>query len=212
MTFLEKLTAWNNDEEWGAASRLAREVGAAPGLVSTWVAGKMPGDKYLPKVCRVLKVTPDELAAMIRASKKKSETAGPSEPEYPYVNLKIVGVAPAGSPSDAFENYQGDYPVPRDVLGSRADNCRLIRARGRSMEGVGIFDGYLVAYHRQETAAEGALVVAWVENDGVTIKELKRKKGKLVLSPANDAFEDITDPFKIIGEVLWCGGRPGRNP
>ena len=68
----------------------------------------------------------------------------------------------------------------------------LLRVHGMSMKNVGIMDGDLLAVHKAETAENGQIVVARIE-DEVTVKRLKktRKRHEIMLLPENDELEPI---------------------
>lgn len=124
------------------------------------------------------------------------------------VEIPIWGHVPAGRPSEALEAYQGKYRVPRELIRGPIDEYMMFRARGSSMVGVGIVDGDLVLCHKQPDAEDGEIVVANVENDGVTCKKLRKKKGQTFLEPANPEHQPIREAFAVIGKVTWRVGCP----
>lgn len=117
--------------------------------------------------------------------------------------LPIVGRVAAGEPILAIEHVEDRCAVDPSLFHPRADF--LLRVQGESMVNVGIHDGDLLAVHRTQTADNGAIVVARVD-DEVTVKRLKVKPGKseLELVPENDSMSSIivdlaTTPFTIEG-------------
>lgn len=111
----------------------------------------------------------------------------------------LVGEVACGELMFAEENIEGNYALPTSIFGH--EDLMILRAKGESMIGVGIFDGDLIVAKRCETAESGDIVVARVD-DTATVKTLERKNGKNILHPANPLFKDIeTDNLAIQGIV-----------
>lgn len=103
--------------------------------------------------------------------------------------LPVIGRVAAGSPILAQEHIEEMCSVPANLFRPAADF--LLRVEGDSMVNAGILDGDLLAVHKTPDAANGAIVVARIDDD-VTVKRLRRKsRSRLVLEPENDAFEPI---------------------
>jgi repressor LexA len=120
------------------------------------------------------------------------------------LELPLVGRVAAGSPILAEENVESQIEIDPALFRPRADY--LLRVVGMSMRDVGIIDGDLLAVHRTPTAEDGQIVVARLD-DEVTVKRLKRERGRLLLLPANPDFEPIeVDPrrhaFAIEGRYV----------
>ena len=108
--------------------------------------------------------------------------------------IPVVGVVTAGMPILAVENQEGT--LPWDEPG-----CFALRVRGDSMVGAGILSGDKVVVRPQETADDGQIVVARIE-DEATVKRLRRRGGRVWLMPENDAYEPIDGTYaQIIGVV-----------
>jgi repressor LexA len=129
--------------------------------------------------------------------------------------VPIVGTVVAGVPSLAEESWEGRIPIPSEWAGS--GSYFAVRVQGDSMNGAGIFSEDIVIARRQESAANGQLVVALVEGEA-TVKRL-RKKGKFVsLVPENPSYQPIrirTESASITGVVVGLlrsyRGRKGRS-
>ena len=104
------------------------------------------------------------------------------------LGLPLIGSVAAGSPILAVENVQGRYSLDPGLFTPKADF--LLKVRGLSMMDVGILDGDLLAVHKTESARDGQIVVARVE-DEVTVKRLQRRAGHIELLPENPDFEPI---------------------
>ncbi len=67
---------------------------------------------------------------------------------------------------------------------------------------IGMLDGDKVVVKKQETAENGDIVVALVE-DSATVKRFFKRDGKIVLHPENDYMDDfIFDDVTILGKVI----------
>ncbi len=104
--------------------------------------------------------------------------------------LGVVGTIACGSPMYAEENIETYISFPRALLGN--GEFFILRANGESMINAGIDDGDLVIIRKQETAEEGDIVVALI-NDEATLKRFYRdkKRRKIRLHPENAKLEDM---------------------
>ena len=104
--------------------------------------------------------------------------------------LPIVGRVAAGNPIMSDENIEDHCKIPHEFFYPIADY--LLRVQGDSMVNVGILDGDLLAVHNTNTANEGDIIVARVD-DEVTVKRLKygKQKHELLLIAENDAYDPI---------------------
>ncbi|MBD3403246.1 transcriptional repressor LexA [candidate division GN15 bacterium] len=157
------------------------------------------------------------LAALIKKGllKKQSAISRGLELARPLAGdvgrVPVVGSVPAGSPIDAIENIEGEIAVDFSFL-PKGDSFSL-RVSGDSMIQAGIFDGDVVVVKKQEVAESGDIVVA-VLNGEATVKRYHPRNGKVVLQPANDAYEPIevdrdSGDFRIAGKVVGLMRRFG---
>lgn len=116
----------------------------------------------------------------------------PPEPEQESAEegLPIIGRVAAGSPVLAIEHVEDTCAVPPEFFRPAADY--LLRVSGDSMIDLGIFDGDLLAVHATQTANNGQVVVARID-DEVTVKTLKKgpEPHQITLLPANDDYAPI---------------------
>jgi repressor LexA len=120
--------------------------------------------------------------------------------ERDVIRLPLVGEIAAGQPIEAYQD-----PEPMDVpasLQAREDSY-VLRVRGKSMIEDLIDDGDYVIVQPQATARDGDIVVALLEDNGVTLKRFYREDGRIRLQPANAELEPIyaTD-LQIQGKVV----------
>ena len=103
--------------------------------------------------------------------------------------LPIIGRVAAGSPILATEHIEDHCELPAGFFSPSADY--LLRVSGDSMKDVGILDGDLLAVNNTDTARDGQIVVARIE-DEVTVKRLKRSgQHTLKLLPENPDYDPI---------------------
>jgi len=109
--------------------------------------------------------------------------------------LPLIGRVAAGEPILAIENIEDYLEVAANMFYPQADY--LLRVHGMSMKNVGIMDGDLLAVHKADTAENGQIVVARIE-DEVTVKRLKktRKRHEIMLLPENEELEPILVDLK----------------
>ena len=139
----------------------------------------------------------EELGVIVKGS-GKGRAITLAEPPVPEDQVPIVGNVAAGSPILAEECIE-DY-LTFDT-GGRQNEYFALRVRGESMLGAGILPGDLVVVHRQQTANNGEIVVAMIE-DEATVKRLSRRNGHTWLLPENDAYSPIDGTYaQILGKV-----------
>jgi repressor LexA len=116
-------------------------------------------------------------------------------------NVPIVGKVTAGQPILAVENIEDTFPVPIEYLEN--STTFILRIKGNSMINKGIFDGDLVIVKQQNTAKNGDIVVALID-DEATVKTFYKEKDHFRLQPENDDYEPIIvkHNLSILGKVV----------
>ena len=156
-----------------------REIGAAVGLRST------------ASVSYHLQALQEKglLQAPGAKGRKRALVTGARPGQIP-----IVGVVTAGVPILAVENQEGTMPW-------NDPGCFALRVRGDSMINAGILSGDKVVVRPQQSADDGQIVVARIE-DEATVKRLRRRNGQIWLMPENDNYSPIDGTnAEIIGIV-----------
>lgn len=110
-----------------------------------------------------------------------------AEADSAAVELPLYGKIAAGTPVEALRDHAATVAVPAGLIGG-GDHYALT-VEGDSMCEAGILDGDTVIVRRCDTAENGTIVVALVDNQEVTLKRLLRRPGKIALEPANKAYE-----------------------
>ena len=116
------------------------------------------------------------------------------------VNVPIVGKVAAGEPILAVENVESYFPVPTEFMPN--EQCFMLKVQGESMINAGIFDGETIIVEQCQTACNGDMVVALVE-DSATVKTFYREADNIRLQPENDTMDPIIVPdCQILGRVF----------
>ena len=118
------------------------------------------------------------------------------------VNVPIVGTVAAGEPILATENITDYFPIPPEFLHNTNKQTFILKVKGESMINIGINNGDLVIVEQCNTASNGDLVVALVD-DSATVKTFYRENGYIRLQPENDAMDPIiVESCDILGKVI----------
>jgi repressor LexA len=104
------------------------------------------------------------------------------------VQLPLYGRIAAGTPITALSDNTQFFEAPPGMLRQNREHYAL-EVDGDSMLEAGILDGDTVIIERCETAENGAIVVALIEDEEVTLKRLRRKGHSIALEPANRKYE-----------------------
>ena len=103
------------------------------------------------------------------------------------VSLPLYGRIAAGVPIEAVRDSSNSIDIPPSMLG-RGEHFAL-EVAGDSMIEAGIYDGDTVVVQRGDTADNGTIVVALIDENEVTLKRLRRRGASIALEPANKAYE-----------------------
>ena len=167
-----------------------RDIGKAIGLTSSSTVHAHLAN--LEKV-GLLRRDPSKPRAIEVLVDKAKEVVSPS-------GLPLVGQVAAGQPVLAEENIEDYVSVP-EIAGGE-DGEFLLEVRGHSMVDAGILEGDHVVVRRQETAADGEIVVALVGEEA-TVKRFFRESDHVRLQPENHEMEPIRSrDVKLLGRVV----------
>lgn len=177
-----------------------REIGKAVGLKSTaTVHGyleKLEQKGYLKKESqkgRTLKLLKGSSGNTITEPRKDFYSG------REMVDVPVVGKITAGAPILAVENITDTFPIPIDFVGN--SESFMLTVRGESMIEAGILDGDYILVKKQNTANNGEIVVALIE-DEATVKTFYKEKDHIRLQPENSTMDPIIVPdCKILGKV-----------
>ncbi len=115
-------------------------------------------------------------------------------------SIPVVGRVAAGSPILATENIESFFPLPVSIMPD--SECFILNVKGESMINAGIFDGDMIFVKQCNTAENGDMVVALID-DSATVKTFYKEKDHIRLQPENDTMDPIiVDSCIILGKVF----------
>jgi repressor LexA len=128
--------------------------------------------------------------------------------ERDVLALPVLGEIAAGQPIEAYADGAESLDVPRSL--EARDDSYVLRVRGKSMIDDLIDDGDYVVVQPQATARDGDIVVALLEDNGVTLKRFYREQDRIRLQPANAEMEpiyatDVQIQGKVVGVIRKLG-------
>jgi repressor LexA len=159
-----------------------------------------------------VKAAHDHVTAMkkkdyLRTGEKRSRTieltrmVNGEEPDG-TVEIPYLGTVAAGLPSVAEAHQEGAVVMHRSML-KKNRNYFALKVRGDSMEGAGILDGDTAIIEKQETARNGEIVVALLD-DSVTLKRFFKESSRVLLQPENPKYSPIyTQDVRILGRLAY---------
>lgn len=116
--------------------------------------------------------------------------------------FSVVGKVAAGKPIFAAENLEEEIDLPTELFGINNGDMFMLNVSGDSMVKAGIFSGDKIVVRKQETAENGEIVVAMVD-DSATVKRFYKENNHFRLQPENDFMSPIiADNCQIIGIVV----------
>lgn len=116
------------------------------------------------------------------------------------VNVPMVGQVAAGEPILAEQNITNYFPIPMEFMPN--NDTFMLTVKGESMINVGVYDGDYVLVEKCNTARNGDMVVALVD-DSATVKTFYKENGYYRLQPENDTMDPIiVMNCEILGKVI----------
>ncbi len=198
-------------EENGYAPTV-REICAAVGLTSTSTVhshlkklterGLLQRDEKKSRVMRISKSTGFDQEETTQSSQMPPQADDAFLLHQQIQQIPVVGNVAAGSPILAEQNVESAFPLPVDFIRGDASDTFILNVHGDSMINAGILDGDFVVVHSQNTARNGDIVVAMID-DEATVKRFYREKDHIRLQPENDLYEPIrSQDVKVLGLVV----------
>ncbi len=116
------------------------------------------------------------------------------------VSIPVIGQVAAGLPILAEENIESYFPIPSELVPS--GDSFILNVKGDSMVNAGILNGDKIFVNSCNSAENGDMVVALVE-DSATVKTFYKENGYIRLQPENDSMEPIiVNDCQILGKVF----------
>lgn len=173
-----------------------REICKAVGLKSTSSV-----HMYLNRLAEKGEISKTNLKT--RALKLTREPLGASD-DIDSVSIPLVGNVAAGAPILAEQNIEEYFKISTSLLKKATDNSAtyMLKVKGDSMINVGIYNGDYVIISKCQTANNGEIVVAMIENEA-TVKTFYKEKDHVRLQPENDTMDPIiVKDVQILGKVI----------
>ena len=140
---------------------------------------------------------------VIRGDFKSALASAPVAVSGEAMQLPLYGRIAAGTPIEALRDQSTTVGVPGSLLGNGEHYA--LEVEGDSMIDAGIFDGDTVIIQRCDTAENGSIVVALVDDTEATLKRLRRRGASIALEPANKTYETRIfgpDRVKVQGRLV----------
>jgi repressor LexA len=139
----------------------------------------------------------------IKTSEKRSrsiELIAPPQGDAPVIQIPLLGEIAAGRPIFADENFERTIAIPADLVANRVPHF-AVRVKGDSMIGAGILSGDIAIIEQCETAQNGDIVVALLE-ENVTLKRFFIENNRYRLQAENPRYAPIyTQDLRILGRL-----------
>ena len=117
--------------------------------------------------------------------------------------IPLVGKATAGLPITAIENIEEYLSCTPGFFCSDEEDCFALHVTGDSMINAGIYDGDVVIVHQQQTAENGDIIVALINDEDTTIKRFYKEECRVRLQPENDQYSPMYfNNVSILGKVI----------
>ncbi len=163
------------------------------------VVGGVPRGKFSPSVIEGLLGKVRTAAPAPAASNTNDGDDAPGE----VISIPVMGRIAAGTPISAIQSRSATISMPPDMLGSGEHFA--LEVRGDSMIEAGINDGDTVVIRRQDTANNGDIIVALIDDEEATLKRLRRHGSSIALEAANPDYETRVlgnDRVRIQGRLV----------
>ena len=181
--------------------KVAKETGIPPSTFSDWKSGRSV--PKAEKLCRIANYFGVSLDVMLGSHAGKSIERDSFKKIRQSKMVAIIGEIRAGAPIVTNETLLGRELA--DV--EDADDYFYLMIRGDSMKNIGMVNGSLVLFHRQQYADEGEVVACLVGGESATVKRFHRNAKNVYLLPENEDYSPIeltTDDFEM-GEARILG-------
>ncbi len=117
------------------------------------------------------------------------------------INIPIIGTITAGIPILAVENVEDTFPLPVDYVKSNKE-LFMLRVSGESMIEAGILDNDLCIIEKTNSAENGDIIAALIDNEA-TLKKFFKEKDHIRLQPENKSMKPIiVSDCQVLGKLV----------
>ncbi len=141
-----------------------------------------------------------EKKGLLHREAMKPRTIVKKEEKHPLVKVPLLGKVAAGTPILAEENAEGFMMLPEEMAGG--GEHFILEIRGESMIMAGIMNGDYVVVKRQQTAQNGEIIIAMID-DEATCKRYFKEPDRIRLQPENPRMRPFyARSVTIVGKVV----------
>lgn len=194
---------------------MKKELSSRQAMILKYIQKAIDDNGYPPSVREIGKAVGLKSSSTVHAHLVKLEKKGyirrdPTKPRAieivdrnsAIVRVPVVGRVAAGKPILALENIEGTFPLPASFVGT-TDDFFMLTTKGDSMVNAGILNGDYLVVRQQQTAENGEIVVALLDNENATVKRFYQDRDSICLQPENDSYEPIwSKDVQILGKVI----------
>ena len=206
------------DEKGITAYKVAKETGISTATLSSWKKGRYtPKKEKLQKIADYFGVRLEYLTGASPYRTDKELLANTTTKTVAASRIPVLGTVPCGIPVEAVQEIL-DWEEVKEAE-NYDGKLFALRAKGDSMA-PRISEGDILVVHQQPDAESNELIIALVNGDEATCKELKKREDGIVLVPWNTighepqfySWKEIEQlPVRIIGKVLEIRSKPLRG-
>lgn len=165
-----------------SAYRLSQDTGISPSSLSDWKRGR--STPKMDKLSAIADYFGVSLDSLMGAERVATSAAVLSEHLVP-----VIGSIRAGLPIITEEELLGFELA--DLGGASPDDYFFLRISGDSMKNIGMVDGSLVLFHKQQYAEQGQIVACLVGGESATVKRFSKQGRRIFLTPENPAYSPL---------------------
>jgi repressor LexA len=124
--------------------------------------------------------------------------------EESFINVPVLGTVAAGLPILAEENWDGFFPVHSSMVKQNGVYF-IMKVRGDSMINAGIMDGDLALIEKRDTAQNGEIVVAQINDESITLKRFFKEISRIRLQPENPSYKAkfYQENIRVVGKLAY---------
>ena len=201
MEYDKKIFSENLKKQAAIAGENQPDIAEVLGVTKSAVNAYFTGNK-MPRMDRIKKLADHFGCNVSDLVDDKS-----IEDQITAVAIPVLGTVPAGVPIEAIQDILGYEEIPKIMADTGEFFC--LRVEGNSMYPL-LYSGETIVIKKQETADNGDIVVALVDNEETTVKRLKRVSDGIILEAENPEYNSLyfnerqikNEKVKIIGKAV----------
>ena len=201
MEYDKKIFAENLRKQAAIAGENQPDIAEVLGVTKSAVNAYFMGNK-MPRMDRIKKLADHFGCSVSDLVDDKS-----IEDQVTAVAIPVLGTVPAGVPIEAIQDILGYEEIPKIMADTGEFFC--LRVEGNSMYPL-LYSGETIVIKKQETADNGDIVVALVDNEETTVKRLKKMSDGIILEAENPEYNSLyfnekqiqNEKVKIIGKAV----------